>query len=125
MWPGALGVGSVVSPPSQRKCEQYWGENIGDTYKTPDKKFTVITTSVMPFADFVIRTFSLKDVSCDFTLSILSLLANMSQISLWSGLSQQWVCVECGCGLHSKGRKLEWNGGVSMESVILLGNGMC
>jgi hypothetical protein len=27
--------------------------------------FVVITTSVMPFADFVIRTFSVKEVSVD------------------------------------------------------------
>lgn len=47
----------------QRKCEQYWGENIGAEYQTPNKKISVTTTSVMPFADFVIRTFSVKSVS--------------------------------------------------------------
>ena len=46
----------------QRKCEQYWADNIGDEYQTPDKKFSVTTTSVMPFADFVIRTFSATNV---------------------------------------------------------------
>ncbi len=47
----------------QRKCEQYWAENIGDSYTTPDNNITVVTTSVMPFADFVIRTLSVKNVS--------------------------------------------------------------
>lgn len=62
VWLGASAVSHVDSP-LQRKCEQYWAENIGDTYKSPDKMFSVVTTSVMPFADFVIRTFSVKDVS--------------------------------------------------------------
>lgn len=50
----------------QRKCEQYWAENIGDVYTTPDKKVSVVTTSVMPFADFAIRTFTAKRVSNTF-----------------------------------------------------------
>ena len=47
----------------QRECEQYWAENMGEVYNTPDKMFSVTTTSLMPFADFVIRTFSVKHVS--------------------------------------------------------------
>ena len=49
--------------PLQRKCEQYWGENIGDDYETVDKSITITTTSVMPFADFEIRMFNVKKVS--------------------------------------------------------------
>ena len=47
----------------QRKCEQYWADNIGEDYQTPDKKLNITTTSVMPYADFAIRTFSVKSVS--------------------------------------------------------------
>ena len=58
-----MGVWLYVCNCLQRKCEQYWAENIGDAYQTGDKKYSVITTSVMPFADFVIRTFTVKTVS--------------------------------------------------------------
>jgi len=47
----------------QRKCEQYWGESMGEVYESPDKEFQVTTTSVMQFADYVIRTFVLRRVS--------------------------------------------------------------
>ncbi len=36
---------------------------MGEVYETPDKMFTVTTTSVVPFADFIIRTFSVRHVS--------------------------------------------------------------
>ena len=47
----------------QRKCEQYWSDNIGEVFETQDKKMEITTTSSMPFADFEIRTFNLKHVS--------------------------------------------------------------
>ena len=47
----------------QRKCEQYWGENIGDDFETPDNKLRITTTSVLPLADFEIRIFTVKSVS--------------------------------------------------------------
>ena len=47
----------------QRKCEQYWGENIGDDFETPDNKLRITTTSVLPLADFDIRIFTVKSVS--------------------------------------------------------------
>ena len=47
----------------QCKCEQYWGENIGDDFETPDSKLRITTTSVLPFADFEIRNFTVKSVS--------------------------------------------------------------
>ena len=46
----------------QRKCEQYWSDNIGDVYETPDKKMQITTTSSVPFADFEIRNFNVKKV---------------------------------------------------------------
>ena len=55
--------------PPQRKCEQYWADNIGEDYQTPDKKLNITTTSVMPYADFSIRTFSVKSVSFHSTLT--------------------------------------------------------
>ena len=53
---------SVLSFFSQHKCEQYWSDNIGEVFETQDKKMTIITTSFMPFADFEIRTFNIKNV---------------------------------------------------------------
>ena len=47
----------------QRKCEQYWGENIGDDFETPDNKLRITTTYVLPLADFDIRNFTVKSVS--------------------------------------------------------------
>lgn len=46
----------------QHRCERYWGENIGDVYETPDKKLAITTTSSVPFVEFMIRTFNLKNV---------------------------------------------------------------
>ena len=53
----------LLPPLLQRKCEQYWADNIGDVYETQDKKMEITTTSSMPFADFEIRTFNAKNVS--------------------------------------------------------------
>ena len=47
----------------QRKCEQYWGENIGDDFETPDSKLRITTTSVLPLADFDLHIFTVKSVS--------------------------------------------------------------
>ena len=47
----------------QRKCEQYWAEGIGDVYKTHGNNILVTTLSVTSFANFVIRTFTLRQVN--------------------------------------------------------------
>ena len=47
----------------QRKCEQYWGDNIGDDFETPDNKLRITTTYVLPHADFDIRNLTVKSVS--------------------------------------------------------------
>ena len=53
----------LVVPLFQRKCEQYWSDDIGEVFETQDRKMEITTTSTMSFADFEIRTFSLKCVS--------------------------------------------------------------
>ena len=55
----------------QRKCEQYWGENVGDDFETPDHKLTITTTYVLPLADFNIRTFTVESVSTELTTYII------------------------------------------------------
>ena len=47
----------------QRKCEQYWGDNVGDDFETPDHKLTITTTYVLPLADCIIRNFTVESVS--------------------------------------------------------------
>ena len=47
----------------QVKCEQYWSEDIGSVFETENKTMSVTTLSVTPFADFVIRQFTVKNVS--------------------------------------------------------------
>ena len=75
----------------QAKCQRYWCEAIGDTYETPDKTISVTTTSIMPFADFVIRTFSVKNVSHH------SLMWGQPFPALSASLL---MCVEC-CGFST------------------------
>ena len=55
----------------QHKCEQYWADNIGDSFETPDGKLVITTTSVMPFADFHIRCFNVKSVSFEYVSDLL------------------------------------------------------
>ena len=47
----------------QRKCEQYWAEGTGDAYKTHGNNILVTTLSETSFANFVIRTFTLRQVN--------------------------------------------------------------
>ena len=42
---------------------------MGEVYESPDKMFKVTTTSVMQFADYVIRTFVLRRVSDMYQLT--------------------------------------------------------
>ena len=51
----------------QRKCEQYWGEKVDEEFETPDHKLTIITTFVLPLADFNVRIFTVKSVSIPWT----------------------------------------------------------
>ena len=61
-------ITSLPPLPVQRKCEQYWADNIGEVFETQDKKMEITTTSSMPFADFEIRTFNAKNVSPSYNL---------------------------------------------------------
>ena len=47
----------------QRKCEQYWPENVNENFEAPNSTIMATLTSVMPFADYEIKTFLVKDVS--------------------------------------------------------------
>ena len=51
----------------QRKCEQYWGEKVDEEFETPDHKLTIITTFVLPLADFNVHIFTVKSVSIPWT----------------------------------------------------------
>ena len=45
----------------QRKCEQYWSDNVNDTF---DAGSLVVTlTDLVPYADYEIKRFTIKDVS--------------------------------------------------------------
>ena len=45
----------------QRKCEQYWSDNVNDTF---DAGSLVVTlTDLVPYADYEIKRFSITDVS--------------------------------------------------------------
>ena len=51
----------IYNPPPQRKCEQYWSDNVNDTF---DAGSLVVTlTDLVPYADYEIKRFSIKDVS--------------------------------------------------------------
>lgn len=73
----------------QRKCEQYWAENMGEVHESPNKVFSVTTTSVMQFADFVIRTFSVKNVSGNLFshVSIYPVMNVLGTIAIYI-----WIC---------------------------------
>lgn len=49
----------------QKKCEQYWPDIVGQTVEPPDTTLEVTLTELMPFADYEIRKFEVKDVSHD------------------------------------------------------------
>ena len=46
----------------QKKCEQYWPENIDETL-TPGLNLSVTLTSILPYAEYEVRKFTVKDVS--------------------------------------------------------------
>ena len=46
----------------QTKCVQYWPKELHDSI-TPGDKFSVTYTSTLPFAEYEIRKFKLKNVS--------------------------------------------------------------
>ena len=50
-----------ISFTSQRKCEQYWPDNVNDTYDAGNLSVTL--TDLVPYADYEIKRFSIKDVS--------------------------------------------------------------
>ena len=50
-----------ISFASQRKCEQYWPDNVNDTYDAGNLSVTL--TDLVPYADYEINRFSIKDVS--------------------------------------------------------------
>ena len=47
----------------QRKCEQYWNDQLDKPYDVRGG-FSVVTTGCRGFSDYVIRDLSLKSVSC-------------------------------------------------------------
>ena len=47
---------------TQRKCEQYWNEQLDKPYDS-GRGFTVVTTGYRGFADYVVRDMTLKRVS--------------------------------------------------------------
>ena len=46
----------------QRKCEQYWNEDLDKPYNA-GRGFTVVTTEYKTFADFAIRDMTIHSVS--------------------------------------------------------------
>ena len=52
----------------QTKCVQYWPKELHDSI-TPGDKFSVTYTSTLPFAEYEIRKFKLKNVSREHQLS--------------------------------------------------------
>ena len=46
----------------QKKCEQYWNEEVGEVLEVEEVQLRVTTTSVTTHKDFVIRTMNLKHV---------------------------------------------------------------
>ena len=46
----------------QKKCEQYWHEEVGEAIELEDVDLKIITTSITTHRDFVIRTMNLKKV---------------------------------------------------------------
>ena len=47
----------------QRKCEQYWSDNVNEVYSPSNTTLLVVLTEQMPFADYEIKKFSVTDVS--------------------------------------------------------------
>jgi hypothetical protein len=47
----------------QRKCEQYWPENVHDTYSPPETTLLVSFEEVQPFADYEIKKLVVTNVS--------------------------------------------------------------
>jgi len=47
----------------QRKCEQYWPEGVGQSMTPPDTTLQVTFTELMPYAEYEIRKFKVRDVS--------------------------------------------------------------
>ena len=45
----------------QRKCEQYWSDNVNDTFDAGSLAVTL--TDLVPYADYEIKRFSITDVS--------------------------------------------------------------
>ena len=46
----------------QRKCEQYWCDEVGDMMFIEEANLNIITTSITSHRDFVIRTMNVKKV---------------------------------------------------------------
>ena len=50
-------------------CEMYWPENIGEIFMPcSESTFTVKLDSSLPFAEFVVRKFTLCKVSINFLM---------------------------------------------------------
>ena len=47
----------------QRKCEQYWPNNVHETYNPPETTLLVSFEEVQPFADYEIKTLVVTNVS--------------------------------------------------------------
>ena len=46
----------------QRKCEQYWPDNVHDTYVPPETTLVVSFEEVQPFADYEIKKLIVTNV---------------------------------------------------------------
>ena len=51
------------APVLQRKCEQYWPDNVHETYDPPETTFIVSFEEVQPFADYEIKKLVVTNVS--------------------------------------------------------------
>ena len=80
---------STLSP--QRKCEQYWPDNVNDTFTPSGSSITVLMTELQAFADYEIRKFLVTDVRIQWNLSIM-VTVSAGHLSITARLlSPKWV----------------------------------